>query len=121
MEEAGFIVGRVTLINNQALGLDFEVIASVKLSLPSRENLEAFEAMVQDWPEVVECMTVTGAVDYMMHIITTDMHAYDNFLRDKLLGSKLVSDVQSRIVIRVSKKTTALPLGLVRQTAKTSD
>lgn len=36
MEEAGFIVGRVTLINNHALGLDFEVIASVKLSLPSR-------------------------------------------------------------------------------------
>lgn len=121
MEEAGFIRGRVTLIDNHALGLDFEVIASVKLSLPSRENLEAFEAMVQNWQEVVECMTVTGAVDYMMHIITTDMHAYDNFLRDKLLGSKLVSDVQSRIVIRVAKKTTALPLGLVRQTAKSSD
>jgi DNA-binding Lrp family transcriptional regulator len=122
MEEAGFIKGRVTLIDNNALGLNFEVIASVKLALPSRENLEAFEALVQDWQEVVECMTVTGAVDYAMHIITTDMHAYDNFLRDKLLGSKLVSDVQSRIVIRVAKKTTALPLGLVRQSSnKSSD
>ncbi len=123
MEEDKIIqrLGRVTLINNHALGLDFQVMASVKLALPSRENLEAFEAMVQAWPEVIECMTVTGAVDYMMHIVTTDMHAYDNFLRDKLLGSKLVSDVQSRIVIRVSKKTTALPLGLVRQTTKVSD
>lgn len=121
MEEAGFIRGRVTLIDHNALGLNFEVIASVKLVLPSRENLETFEALVQDWPEVVECMTVTGAVDYMIHIITTDMHAYDNFLRDKLLGSRLVSDVQSRIVIRVAKKTTALPLGLVRQISKTSD
>ncbi len=118
MEEAGFIRGRVTLIDNRALGLDFEVIASVKLALPSRENLEAFEALVQTWPEVMECMTVTGQVDYMMHIVTTDMHAYDDFLRDKLLGSKLVSDVQSRIVIRVAKKTTALPLGLVRQMSK---
>ncbi len=86
MEESGFIRGRVTLIDNRALGLDFEVIASVKLSLPSRANLEAFEAMTQNWPEVMECMTVTGAVDYMMHVVTTDMHAYDNFLRDKLLG-----------------------------------
>ncbi len=121
MEESGFIRGRVTLIDNRALGLDFEVIASVKLSLPSRANLEAFEAMIQDWPEVMECMTVTGAVDYMMHIVTTDMHAYDNFLRDKLLGSALVSDVQSRIVIRVAKRTTALPLGLVRQLVKAID
>jgi hypothetical protein len=32
-------------------------------------------------------MTVTGQVDYMIHVVTTDMHAYDNFLRDKLLGS----------------------------------
>ncbi len=49
----------------------------------------------------------------MVHVVTTDMHAYDNFLRDKLLGSALVSDVQSRIVIRVAKRTTALPLDLV--------
>lgn len=113
MEEAGFITGRVTLLDNFALGLNFEVMATVKLALPSRDNLQAFENMVQQWSEVIECMTVTGAVDYMIHIVTTDMHAYDNFLRDKLLGSELVSDVQSRIVVRVSKRTTALPLGLV--------
>lgn len=113
MEEVGLITGRVTLLNNFALGLNFEVMASVKLALPSRENLDAFERMVQDWPEVTEVMTVTGAVDYMIHVVTTDMHAYDNFLRDKLLGSALVSDVQSRIVVRVSKRTTALPLQLV--------
>ena len=118
MEEAGFITGRVTLLDNYSLGLNFEVLASVKLALPNRDNLDAFERMVQDWPEVVECMTVTGAVDYMIHIVTTDMHAYDNFLRDKLLGSALVSDVQSRIVIRVAKRTTALPLDLVEDVRK---
>ena len=35
-------------------------------------------------------------------IITRDMHAYDDFLRDKMLGLGLVSDVQSRIVMRLS-------------------
>lgn len=110
MEENGIITRRVTLLNTQKLGLDFEVVANVKLSLPSRENLEAFEALVQDWPEVTHCMTVTGAVDYIIHVLTTDMHAYDDFLRSKLLGSGLVSDVQSRIIIRVAKRTTAVPL-----------
>ena len=110
MEETGIITRRVTLLDTQKLGLDFEVVANVKLSLPSKENLEAFENLVQDWPEVTECMTVTGAVDYIVHVLTTDMHAYDAFLRDKLLGSGLVSDVQSRIIIRVAKRTTAVPL-----------
>ena len=113
MEETGVIRRRVTLLDTDKLGLNFEVIASVKLALPSRENVETFEAMVQKWPEVTECMTVTGAVDFVVHIVTVDMHAYDDFLRDKLLGSSLVSDVQSRIVIRVAKRTTAIPLGLV--------
>jgi DNA-binding Lrp family transcriptional regulator len=114
MEETGIITRRVTLLDTQKLGLDFEVVANVKLSLPSKENLDAFEQMVQAWPEVIECMTVTGAIDYIVHVLTTDMHAYDQFLREKLLGSGLVSDVQSRIIIRVAKRTTAVPLdGLI--------
>lgn len=113
MEEAEIIKGRVTLLDRQTLGLGFEVIANVKLALPSKENLEAFEALVRKWPEVMECMTVTGAVDYIIRVTTTDMYAYDKFLRDKLLGSALVSDVQSRIIINVAKRTTAVPLGLV--------
>ena len=112
LEEIGVITKRVTILERAALGLDFEVMASVKLALPNRENLEKFEAAVANWPEVVDCATVTGAVDYMIRVVTTDMHAYDGFLRDKLLGQGLVSDVQSRIVIRVAKRTTSVPLGL---------
>ena len=113
MEEQGFIDKRVTLLDRKQLGLDFEVVASVKLGLPNRDNLNAFEDLVQGWAEVTECMTVTGAVDYVIHVVTTDMHAYDDFLRDKLLGSSLVSDVQSRIVVRVAKRSTSLPLNLL--------
>jgi DNA-binding Lrp family transcriptional regulator len=112
LEEIGVITKRVTILERAALGLDFEVMASVKLALPNRENLEKFEAAVATWPEVVDCATVTGAVDYMIRVVTTDMHAYDGFLRDKLVGQGLVSDVQSRIVIRVAKRTTSVPLGL---------
>ena len=121
MEERGVIHKRVTLLDRNLLGLDFEVVASVKLALPNRDNLNAFETMVQDWAEVSECMTVTGAVDYVIRIVTTDMHAYDDFLRDKLLGSALVSDVQSRIVVRVAKRSTSLPLGLLEQAAPMGD
>jgi Lrp/AsnC family transcriptional regulator len=110
MEDIGIIERRVTLLNREKMGLDFEVMASVKLTLPNRENLEAFERAIQEWPEVVDCATVTGAVDYMIRVVTKDMHTYDSFLRDRLLGLGLVSDVQSRIVMRVAKRTTAIPI-----------
>ena len=113
MEEQGVIQRRVTVLDRHALGLNFEVVASVKLQLPTRENLEKFEAAIDSWPEVVDCMTVTGAVDYIIRVLTLDMHTYDDFLRDKLLSLGLVSDVQSRIIVRVAKRTTAVPLSLI--------
>lgn len=113
LKKAGVIQKQVTLLDQEKLGLSFQVIASVKLQLPSRENLERFESAIADWPEVIECALVTGAVDYMLRVVTSDMHAYDDFLRDKMLALGLVSDVQSRIIMRVPKRTTAIPLELV--------
>ena len=113
MEEAGLILRRVTILDREKLGLDFEVYCAVKLSLPSKTNLDTFDKAVQDWSEVVECATVTGSADYELRIVTRDMHAFDAFLRDRILSLGLVSTIESRIVIRSVKNTTAVPLDLV--------
>ena len=113
LEDTGFIRKRVTLLDATKLGLDFEVYAIVKLNLPSTENLNVFEAAVAGWPEVVQCATITGREDYVLRIVTADMHAFDRFLREKLLALGIVSDCESHIVTRGVKNVTALPLGLV--------
>ncbi len=113
LEDAGVIQKRVTLLNGESLGLAFEVYAEVKLNLPTRENLEAFEAAIINLPEVAQCATVTGGMDYVLRIVTRDMHAFDDFMREKLLSLGLVSNIESRIVIRSVKNSTAVPLGLV--------
>ena len=66
-----------------------------------------------DLPEVAQCATVTGGMDYVLHIVTRDMRAFDEFLRERLLSLGLVSDVESRIVIRSVKNSTTVPLGLI--------
>lgn len=113
LEDSGLIKKRVTLLDAALLGLDFEVYAIVKLNLPSTENLERFEAAVAAWPEVVQCATITGREDYVLRIVTSDMHAFDQFLREKLLALGIVSDCESHIVTRGVKNVTALPLGIV--------
>ena len=113
LEDAGIIQRRVTILDRDKLGLDFEVYCTVKLSLPTKDNLDRFEKSVKPLPEVVQCATVTGAADYELRILTRDMHAFDEFLREKILSLGLVSNVESRIVMRAVKNSTALPLGLV--------
>jgi DNA-binding Lrp family transcriptional regulator len=113
LEEEGVIQKRVTVLDRDKLGLAFEVYCTVKLSLPTKENLDTFEQSVKRWPEVAQCATVTGAADYELRIVTRDMHAFDDFLRERILSLGLVSNIESRIVIRSVKNTTAVPLGLV--------
>ncbi|MEP1231500.1 MAG: Lrp/AsnC family transcriptional regulator [Litorimonas sp.] len=115
MEELGIISNRVTILDRQKLGLDFEVFVAVKLALPNRVNMEKFEKAVDRMPEVVQCAVVTGAVDFMLRVVTKNMHSYEDFLREVLLSIDLISDVQSRIVLRQSKDTTAIPLNLINK------
>ena len=113
LEDAGVIQRRVTILDREKLGLGFEVYCTVKLTLPTKQNLESFETAVVHWPEVSQCATVTGSADYELRIVTRDMHAFDDFLRDKLLSLGLVSNIESRIVVRSVKNSTAVPLRLV--------
>jgi Lrp/AsnC family transcriptional regulator len=41
------------------------------------------------------------------------MHAFDDFLREKILSLGLVSNIESRIVVRSVKNSTTVPLGLI--------
>ena len=113
LEDEGIVQRRVTILDREKLGLDFEVYCTVKLSLPTKDNLDTFEQSVKRWPEVVKCATVTGSADYELRIVTRDMHAFDEFLREKILSLGLVSNIESRIVIRSVKNATTVPLGLV--------
>ncbi len=113
LEDAGVIQRRVTILDREKLGLGFEVYCTVKLSLPTRENLDAFETAITKLSEVVQCATVTGSADYELRVVTRDMHAFDDFLRDKVLSLGLVSNIESRIVVRAVKNSTAVPLALL--------
>ena len=110
LKETGVIRRTAALVDREKVGLRFASYTFVKLALPSTENMQEFDRMVNRWPEVVLCERITGAVDYMIKVVADDIKAYDDFLRMKLLNSQLVSDVQSRIVVATVKDTPSLPL-----------
>ena len=110
LKDDGVVRGIVAHVDPEAVDLSFRSYAFVKLALPSRANMDRFDRLVGIWPEVVTCERVTGAVDYLIKVVASDIKAYDAFLRDKLLSGDLVSDVQSRIVVATVKETVALPI-----------
>jgi Lrp/AsnC family transcriptional regulator len=110
LQEMGLIKRQVAQLDREKLGLGFVVYAYLQLKDTTRESLDAFEQAVTEWPEVVACELMTGAADYLIKVVTTDVQGYDRFLRNKLFTTGLVTDSQSRIVASTIKETSRLPL-----------
>ena len=114
LEQAGVIRSRVALLEPKALGLEVTVFANIKLSAHGRRSLNEFEEAISQYPDVVECYTMSGEMDFLLRIVARDIEAYERFLRETLLQMPSVQEVHSHIALSQVKQTTALPLAAVR-------
>lgn len=110
LQKEGVIEREVALLNAEKLGMGLVIFARISLSQNDEASLHTFEERVRQFPEVVECYTVTGTADYFLKIITRDIKRYDQFLRRHLLQIPQVRDVNSNVAVTQVKYTTGLPL-----------
>ena len=110
LQKEGVIEKEVALLNAEKLGMGLVIFARISLSQNDEASLHTFEERVRQFPEVVECYTVTGTADYFLKIITRDIKRYDQFLRRHLLQIPQVRDVNSNVAVTQVKYTTGLPL-----------
>lgn len=110
LESEGYIQKRVALLNAEKLGMDVVVFCSVKLSVHGRQSLEEFEHAVSLLPEVTECYTMTGTMDYMLKIVTKDIRHYEQFVRTFLAQMPGIQEIHSHVAVTAIKNTTSLPL-----------
>ncbi|KAA9133527.1 Lrp/AsnC family transcriptional regulator [Marinihelvus fidelis] len=110
LQQDGYVTGKVALLDRHRLGLGVVVFVNIKLSSHGRGLLAEFEEAIVNFPEVVECWTVSGSMDYTLRVVTHDIDAYELFLREKLLQLPHILEAQSSITMTEVKNTTELPL-----------
>lgn len=109
LEQAGLIRRYRAELDKVRLGLMITLFVQVRLDQHQQERVEEFEGNVRDMPEVVQCHSVSGHFDYLLQVITADMDAFEQWLR-QFRQLKMVSVVDSSFAIRVIKENGPLPL-----------
>jgi Lrp/AsnC family transcriptional regulator, cysteine-sensing transcriptional activator len=109
LETDGVIERRVALVDQDKVGLGITVFVSVETADHSEEWLKKFAELVGAMPEVMEFYRMAGDVDYMLRVVTTDIHGYDGFYK-RLIAAVPLKNVTSRFAMEKIKSTTALPL-----------
>lgn len=110
LKEEGVIRRQVTLLDRKKIGLNTQVFAQVKLNAHGRNHLTDFAKAIGDFPEVLECHVLMGAVDFMLRIVTEDVEAYERFFFEKLSQVPGVQEINSIVALSEIKSTTTLPL-----------
>ena len=114
LEEAGVIERYVALVPPEKVGLGLTAYLNVRLEKSSethkRNPMDAFKQSVQSWPEVVECASLTGEMDYLLRVVVADMQHYSRFIMETLLKHPSVSDCKTSFVLDRVKATTSVPV-----------
>ncbi len=109
-EDAGLIARQVAVLDPRKAGFHIQVLLFVAMTEHTDENRESFERHVAMLPEVTECYSVSGDRDYVLHVVVSDMDAYNDFLNSRILKHPAVRSASSTFVLRRIKYTTELRL-----------
>ncbi len=110
LEENAVIVGYHADIDPAALGYGVVIFAQVGLTSQAEQDLRAFEALVDSWPQVRECYMLAGETDFILKIVAENWESYNRFLTTYLTTAPTVAHVKSALAIRRSKYQPGAPV-----------
>ena len=114
LEDAHVIDRYVALVLPETVGLGLTAYVNVRLEKHTeshkRNPMDLFRGAVQAWPEVAECVALTGDMDYLLRVVVTDTAHYSRFMMETLLRHPSVQDCKTSFVLDRVKATTAVPL-----------
>ncbi|RMF10708.1 MAG: Lrp/AsnC family transcriptional regulator [Alphaproteobacteria bacterium] len=113
LEAAGYIRGYHAEIDVDRLVRPTLILVEIVLRTHDAADFERFSRFVADVPEVLECYQTSGAVDFILKVITRDLAAYQA-LMDRLLDANVgIGRYTTCVVTKQVKKNGAYPLDLL--------
>lgn len=110
MESDGIIKKQTILLDPPKVGLGVMVFAHIKMQAQNRDSLPEFIDRVGSFPEVMECHTLMGDIDFILKIQVRDVQAYEEFFWNHLSKIDGVREISSSIALTAVKNTTSLPV-----------
>ena len=110
LEQAGYIEGYHARLSAPRLGWGITAFVSVVMGSHTREVARAFEARLQDIPEIIACHNVSGQYDFLLEVVAADLAAYGEFARNVLQDLPGVTELHSSFSLKSLKDQRKLPL-----------
>lgn len=84
LQKNGYILGFRAVVNHAKLMKEHVAFAEVRLSDTREEALDAFNAAIENVPEIEQCHLIAGSFDYLLKVRTHDITAYRKVLAESI-------------------------------------
>lgn len=110
LEARGLITGYRAQIAVDRIRSATIVLAQVSFKQHALEEFSEFDQRIKAMPEVVEAFRVSGAYDYMLRVIVSDVHEWKDIARMLLGGNYGVEKIVSHFLMDEVKPFSGYPL-----------
>lgn len=110
LKAAGIVGEKSFTIDLEAVGYEIRVLCFVRMSEHRRERLQAFEAAVQSVPEVLQCHSLSGEHDYVLHVIARSVRDYEATVKNAIVELPNVQSVNTSFTLKTVKDSRIVPL-----------
>ena len=110
LERSGAISGYHAHLDANNLGLTFEALVFVTMRSGDRDTVHDFEKSVAAIPHVRQAQRLFGEPDYLLRVITADLHAFQKLYDERLASLPGVQRLSSTLVMKSVVENRPLPL-----------
>ncbi|WP_299083108.1 Lrp/AsnC family transcriptional regulator [uncultured Ruegeria sp.] len=109
LEQKEVIRGYSIDVDSAAYGLPITIFVRVTLDGHTASVVGLFEEEIRNIPEVLECYVMTGAADYLLRVVVSDLEDYERFVRQRLHKIGHIRSIDTSFVYGIVKKTQVFP------------
>jgi DNA-binding Lrp family transcriptional regulator len=109
LRSSGVIEREVAILSADAIG-GVTVIVSLSFERESPELYARFRKRMQDLPEVMQCYSVAGAVDYILMVRAADLPSFERWGERELMSWPEIRRYDSQVVWSTVKFQTKFSL-----------
>lgn len=106
----GYVKKTIALLNRDKLGMRTQFFVKVNVQQHDPQYIHDFTERMKSMAEVLECHVLLGDFDFLLRVVTPDLHAYEDFYFKKLSCIPGVREASTFVSLSEVKMTTALPL-----------
>lgn len=109
LEGAGVIKSYHAQVEPQVIGLSVRTFLLVSLAWGKNNAHENFIAKINAINEVVQCYTITGDADFLLHLVCKDLPSYEQLLLKTLSKIEEIEHMKTLMTLSCVKDSKVLP------------